>query len=266
MPPSSHGPERVSLTQPNSDRRERLPRPVPANRVLHWRIYYSNGLMVNSADTTWEQAPHEHIVAVVQAINDDPASCELGTPYYWHFGDWIGRVWDPTLYLRQTGLVKFGRWASHGKFEAAWREALRAIDPDGEITDSMLESGVVCARKTVGASESGVSWAAWYDDHKLFKSESAKWEELPSDGVLAFTYSIVYSGIKVSFAMRRYTYWYWREHELHNTDDLNEVLAGFPQCKWGATGFEGKSYRHQAEAIAAAIKDDLADVRAKAAT
>ena len=254
--------DRVALTQANNLRRERLPQPVPDAHVLHWRIYYSNGVMVNSNEASWEAAPNRHIVAVVQAINEEPASVELGTPYYWHFGDWIGRVWDPTLYLRQTALVKFGRWASHGKFDAAWRHALLSIEPDGGlITNGMLESGVVSTRKTVGHKEQGVTWAVWYDDHKLYKSDSCTWEQLPSDGVLAFAYSVVYSGIKLSFALRRYTYWFWREHELFNTDDLDEVLAHFPQCKYGATGFEGKSYRHQAEAIAAALKDDLQDVR-----
>lgn len=262
--PSAANPRasRVAILQPNNERRERLPRPMPEQVRLHWRIYYSNGVMVGSHQSSWEAAPREHIVAVVQAINDEPAQVELGTPYYWHFGDWIARVWDPTLYLRQTGLVKFGRWAPHGLFADAWEQAVRSILPVGEtITPLMLESGVLSQRYTVGPSERGIGWAVWYDDKKFYTHETAQWEKLPTDGVLAMAYHVVYSGIRLSFAMRRYTYWFWREHELINTDDLADVLAEFPQCKMGAPSFEGKSYRHQAEAIAAALRDDLADVR-----
>jgi hypothetical protein len=255
---------RIDITD-NPQTRERHPEAVPENAVLHWRIYYIDGRMVSSRESTWADAPSEKVVAVVHALNDEPAGCEFGTPYYWHHQDWIARAWDVTLYLRQTGLVKFGRWASYALFHAAWREALVSIvDPGKEelvLNERSLQSGAVFTSETVNDRETGNTWKLYYDDKKLLTSENCAWTQAPSDGVLAATYSCVYSGLKLKAALRRYTYYFWRQHELINTDDLDEVLKHFPQCKYGQPSFAGKSYRHQAEAISQAMKDQLEDVR-----
>lgn len=256
--------DRIEVPEPLA--RDRHPKPVPANSILHWRIYYRDGRTISSKDCPWEQAPSKEIVAVVHALNDEPPDCELGTPYYWHYGDWVARVWDPTLYLRQTGLVKFGRWASYAQFNAAWREALYSIaTTTGEreqiLNERTMQSGAAFTTATVNDAEVGQAWSLYYDDQKLVTSANTPWEHAPTDGVLCATYSSVYSGLKLKAALRRYTYYLWRGHELINTDDLDEVLKLFPQCKMGQPAFAGKSYRHQAEAIAQAIKDQLEDLR-----
>lgn len=247
-------------------RRERIPRAIPADATLHWRIYYADGRTIGSHQSTWEDAPRRNIVAIVVALNDEPAQAELGTPYYWHFGDWIARVWDATLYLRKIGAVKFGRWASHGDFERAWKEALRMVKrPDSSLdlttSQDSLAAGAIHVAHPVGDKESGTGWAVFYDNGDLITNTMKKWEDIPSDGVLCAVYAVVYSGIKHMYAVRRYTYYYWREHELVNTDDLDSVLERFPQVKWGQPSFAGKSYLHQAQAIAQALTDNLEDVR-----
>jgi hypothetical protein len=245
--------------------RERKPHEVPENAVLHWRIYYADGTAISSAQTTWEQAPSRNIVAIVHALNDEPAACELGTPYYWRFDDFVVRVWDPTLYLRQTGLVKFGRWAPHKLFTGAWLEALQRITTPQKYQELLngegVQSGCVCTHETVNDLESGTTFALYYDDGTLWTTQSGPWEKAPTDGVMCAIYGVVYSGIKNKYALRRYTYYYWRQHELRNTDDLDEVLDQFPQLKRGTPQFTGKSYRHQAEAIANALRDTLEGVR-----
>ncbi len=252
-------------TTDNPQTRERHPVGVPDNAVLHWRIYYRTGEMVSSKETTWEQAHGKEVVAIVHALNDEPAACEFGTPYYWHHGDWIARTWDPTLYLRQTGQVKFGRWASYALFNEAWRCALLSIANKGNeahiLQDGSMQSGIVFNTEVVNGTEVGTTWSLYYDNNSMLTSEKTQWEDAPSDGILTATYSCVYSGLKLKAAIRRYTYYVWRGHELINTDNLDEVLGLFPQCKQGQPTFTGASYRHQAEAISQAMKDQLEDVR-----
>jgi hypothetical protein len=246
--------------------RDRHPKPVSEGSTMHWRIYYADGRITDSTQIKWADAPVDGICAIVHAINDEPADCELGTPYYWNHGDWIARVWDVTLYLRQTGKVKFGRWASHGLFNEAWTSALESISDTPEEKARCkdvrsLQSGCVFTTKVVEDAQIGQTWSLYYDDRSLVTSEVATWEQAPADGVLAGTYTSVYSGMQLRAAMRRYTYWFWRGHELINTDDLDLVLTHFPQCKHGQPAFAGRSYRHQAEAISQAIKDQLKDIR-----
>ena len=232
---------------------------------MRWRIYYNDGVFVSSKDCEWEAAPQGNIVAIVHAKGNRPASCELGTPYYWKFNDWIARVWDPTLYMRQTGKVKFGRWAEREMFGSAWREAVLSLtpgcDPAKVLTDETLRSGVAFTNRVAEHGAPEVAWKLYYDNGSFITSEHASWDEAPTDGVLCATYQCLYSGALFSCALRRYTYYYWKGHQLLNSDDLHEVLKTFTQCKRGLTQFEGKSYLHQAEALAAALADDLEDLR-----
>ena len=255
---------RVPITTHTSNKTGIIDEP-PADAPWRWRIYYRDGTYVSSRDCTWEQAPSQHIVAVVHAKGDRAAECELGTPYYWKFTDWIARVGDPTLYLRQSGRVKFGRWAERSLFADAWREAVLTLnpgsDPEKVLTPETLQGGVVFTNRVAerGAPETG--WRLYYDNQMLCRSEDMTWENAPTDGVLCATYHCTYSGAIFSAALRRYTYYYWKGHQLINTDTLDDVLADFPQCKRGSTAFEGKSYLHQAEALSNALEDDLEDLR-----
>jgi hypothetical protein len=258
-------PNRV-VPSDNDVRRERSPREIPAQRTLHWRIYYTDGYYVSSKDCAWEHAPSEHIVAVVHALNDDPAECQLGTPYYWNHGDWIARTWDVSLYLRQTGRVKFGRWASHGLFNDAWRMAVRSLSPHlteaESCTPKTMQGGMVFISEPIPPGDtSDPMWELYYDDNTRANNTVMPWLEAPTDGVLCATYSIAVGGARMRCATRRYTYYFWKGHELINTDDLDVVLKEFPQCKKGQPSFTGASYRHQGEAIAQALKDDLEDLR-----
>lgn len=256
--------EQVRRLKQIDARRERTPTALPEETRLHWRLYYADGRMLGSHQATWEEAPRTNIVAVVQAINDEPPEVQLGTPYYWHLGDWIARIWEPGLYLRQTGKVKFGRWTSHEIFQGAWKHALQTISGQGKDMSedpTIMQSGSTCRSSSAQPNESGFGWCAWYDDKKLYTSELAKWEDLPSDGLLCVVYGRVLSHIKTEYAIRRYTYYFWNDLELVNTDDLDEVLERFPACKWGQPSFAGKSYLNQGEAIAAAFRDTLEDVR-----
>lgn len=255
---------RTNITTNTSNRTSAFEEP-PDGTPLRWRIYYNDGVYLSSKDCTWEQAPSGKIVAVVHAQGDRPAECELGTPYYWHFGSWIARVWDVSLYLRQTGRVKFGRWAERKLFSDAWREAVITLHPDvmpeKVLTEDTLRGGVVFTNRAAKHGDSLNGWSLYYDDNTLCTSAQMAWNEAPTDGVLCATYHCGYSGAIFSAAVRRYTYYLWRGHELINTDDLDEVLREFPQCKRGLTAFEGKSYLHQASALAAALADDLEDLR-----
>src|SRR5689334_20475101 len=91
---------------------------------LRWRIYPYNDDPFTSAQGTWAQARTDQIVAAVwQRTDMEKPHVELGVPYYYSDNEtFVGRCWDPTLYLRKLG-VKFGRWADPALFQAAWRAA-----------------------------------------------------------------------------------------------------------------------------------------------
>lgn len=228
---------------------------------LKWRIYYRTGETTQSGHATWAQAIREGLVAVAWQRGSGPVEVELGTPYYLHCQDWIARVWDPTLYLRQYG-VRFGRWARHDLFQQAWQKALEEMGGKPIALDhpSMVSSTVSDSRSAAKADPK-FKWTLWYDNGQQYSGESlAPWRDTPTDGVLAACYQHVMNGVLFRIALRRYTYFYWRNGELINTDDLGDVLVDFPMFKVGCPAFEGKSYLHQAEAIADALKDDLKDV------
>jgi len=247
------------------DTRERRAPELPAVKQLHWRIYFMDGTTIGSHESSWNEARKTGVVAVVHALNDEKPTVEIGTPYYWCHGDWIARTWDVTLYLRQTGMVKFGRWASHELFRQAWVSALRQISPkniDRFLTPDTLGHGLIANSYTLEPGDAvPAPWQLFYDDGTMRQGAREHWADAPSDGVLCATYAIPYSGVWMRFAMRRYTFYYWRAHELINTDNLDDVLMAFPQCKIGVPTFCGSSYRHMGIAIAAAHADTLEGVR-----
>jgi hypothetical protein len=229
-------------------------------RGLRWRIYTRLNTTIHSGQSTWEQAVATDIVAIVWQFNDGPVRVELGTPYYLHAGDWIARIWDPTLYLRQFG-VKFGRWAKNEEFDEAWRHCLEVVGAKPVPTDhASLAGSTVCATREQ-TTEPVFGWGIWYDNHqRLLGTDLTTWNQAPTDGVLAVCYHHVLNSVVLAFGLRRYTFFYWRYGELLNTDDLDEVLKDFPQFKRGCPSFMGKSYLDQGLAIAAALSDTLEDV------
>lgn len=229
---------------------------------LRWRIYYRDGSTRSSAQSTWEAAPHQHLVAVVWAYGAQPAQVEVGTPYYLNMGDWICRVWDPTLYLRKLG-VKMGRWTTNQQFQAAWQTCLtRVMGKPCEADNQALAGGVVCSTRAAESNAPAFEWVLYYDDGSCVTgTDQAGWRAAPSDGVLAVYFHYVLNGILLAFGRRRFTFYYWKASgELENVDFLDECLPDFPQIKYGCPSFTAKSYTEQARAIAAAMADTLHDL------
>ena len=240
------------------------PTPEPRRkRGLRWRLYYQDATVLGSHQSGWNDARRDGVVAVVWQADDQPVQVELGTPYYLHCHDWIARCWDPTLYLRK-GPVKFGRWARAEVFRGAWLACVRHAAKDAsEISadHQALEGSVVAATREHRAGEPLHEWRIFYDDGSLVVGRTADdWRAAPSDGVLAVTYHHVLNDVRVSFAVRRFTYYFWKGSELINTDDLRTVVEQYPEYKFGQPGFTGASYLDQGRAIAAALQDTLEDI------
>lgn len=230
-----------------------------------WRLYTYDGTFQSNGGL-WDSCPRTDLLAVVwQRPDMDKPEVELGSPYYVHAGDWIKRVWDPTLYFRKWGTVKFGRWDSPTTFDAAWRAALRSIVPPG-IDTAAIEAERQSGHQCVHTSDAELTpplpaWWVYYDDGKLFNAQHHRWAEIPTDGVMAACYSRVVDGIRISMAKRRYTYFYWTGEELSNTDDWDHLLAQHPQVKKGRITFDGlKAAMPMAEVYVKALADTLEDV------
>ena len=229
---------------------------------LRWRLYYRTAQMVGSHQKTWEEARRADVVAIVWQYGTGLVNRELGTPYYCHLDDWIARCWDPTLYLRQQGHVKFGRWAKGETFLACWSQCVAQATRRGvSVTAEALAGTVVNGTQVATADDPLFLWRAWYDDGKVYTGESiTDWEQLPTDGVMCMYYHHVLNGIVVSMAVRRYTFYYWRNGELINTDDLDRCVQEYPVFKKGCPAFTGESYLDYGLAIQKAMTDTLEDV------
>lgn len=237
---------------------------MDGNPALKWRIHYLDGVTVGSHEASWLDAPREHVVAIAHRLGDGPVKVELGTPYYLHEQNYVIRVWDPTLYLRRMGTVKFGRWAHPDIFNGAWREALSCVVSDPSILneDGAMKGAIVAGTRAAREGEASMLWGVWYDDMTKVQGDirSDDWLKAPADGVMAAIYRRVSSGIAMTVALRRYTFYYWQDGELINTDDFDKVLAAHPQFKKGCPAFTGGDYLGQGHAIKAALEDRLEDV------
>lgn len=228
---------------------------------LHWRIYYNDGRTVTSKQTAWVNAPKMDLVAVVWKFDDGPVQVEVGTPYYLNMGDWICRVWDPGLYLRNMG-VKFGRWTTNQQFQEAWRKCLEAVTGKPVAADAQaLHGGCVCATSEATEDDRLFQWLIYYDNGQVQGGDDLKgWQDAPTDGVLAVYHHHAISNVRVAFGTRRFTHYYWKGPDLINRDFVEECLPDFPQFKYGCPSFTAKSYTEQARAIADAMNDALADL------
>ena len=229
-----------------------------------WRLYSSAHVAVSSAQSSWADALKDNVLAVVWQHQDAKSpTVELGSPYYFHGGTWLARVWDPTLYLRQLGTVKFGRWTDDTTFKAAWRAAVTSVCAPNDIPNDLEENngGKIIHSGAFDAVPPRPAWWLYYDNGSIYSANEHTWAEIPSDGALAACYRVVVDEIALTIAKRRFTYYYWDGRELANTDDLDAVLAAHPQFKRGRVTFEGlKAVRPMADELAAALKDTLEDV------
>lgn len=232
-------------------------------KPLRWRAYYTNGQTVSSQERAWESILSGHLVAVVWQYGDQPVKVELGTPYYLKLGNMIIRVWDATLYLRRFGTVKFGRWAEKEVFDGAWREAVRSVVANDSLLsdEGAMKGGVVAGTHVAAEDAVPSSWAIWYDDMTMVKGMTPEeWKAIPSDGVMAAVHACTMNGITLGVAMRRYTFYFWKDRELVNTDDFDSVIDAHPAFKRGCPSFVGGDYLGQGNAIKAALEDTLEDL------
>lgn len=231
-------------------------------RGLRWRIFYRTAQKVGSHQKTWDEARRADAVAIVWQFNDGPINRELGTPYYVHLDDWIARCWDPTLYLRQQNKVKFGRWAKDSIFRQCWTQAIEQVTRKPVGTEHGALSGTAVVDTHVGdVKDQPFKWMAWYDNGQVYTGHSTNdWEELPTDGIMCVYYHHILNGILIAMAIRRYTYYYWKNGELINTDDLDVCVQEFPAFKKGCPEFTGASYLDYGLAIQEAMTDTLEDI------
>lgn len=229
---------------------------------LKWRIYYRDGNTFSNAQGVWEHAPSRRLVGVAWRYGDGPVQAEVGTPYYAHMGDWICRVWDPSLYLRKLG-VKVGRWTTNEQFERAWAVCVSEVlgkpcDAGGDL----LRGGMICSTSEAVKDDPPFKWIAYYDNGRRAAGLTLdEWNEAPTDGVLAVYYHRIINGVRMAFGRRRLTYYYWKANgDLENLDFTDEVLPDFPQFKHGETAFTARSYTEQGRAIKAALEDTLEDL------
>lgn len=241
------------------------PHPEPPGQskppTLKWRIHYRDGQTANSNTHSWAQAPSKHIVGVAWRYGDGPVSHELGTPYYANMGDWICRVWDPSLYLRKLG-VKMGRWTTNQQFADAWDCCITKVTGKPGPAPDLADGGLVCSSRPALPGEHPFEWLVYYDDGQSVSGNTIEaWNRAPCDGVLAVYFHYTLNGVLLAFGRRRLTYYYWKDTgELENLDFIDQVLPDFPQFKYGETTFSAKSYTEQAQAIKAALEDTLEDL------
>lgn len=229
--------------------------------MLQWRIYYNDGRTVNSKQTSWVDAPKMDLVAVVWKFGEGPVQVEVGTPYYLNMGDWICRVWDPSVYLRKFG-VKVGRWAPNQQFKDAWKLCLETVTSAPVADDAQsLHGGCVCSTQAAREDDDLFHWSIYYDNGEVHGGNDLKsWQDAPTDGVLAVYHHHVLNQVRMAFGTRRYAMYYWRGPDLVNVETAEECLKDFPQFKYGTPGWTWPHYAEQARAIADAMNDPLADL------
>jgi hypothetical protein len=90
-----------------------------------WAIYYDNETVFTSSDGSFNDAPTDGVLFVLQKRGDRVETLS-GADYYAMVDDEIIAVGDPGPLLRKIGWIKHGRWTSHNRFEKIGR--LVALD------------------------------------------------------------------------------------------------------------------------------------------
>src|SRR5262245_7413583 len=91
---------------------------------MQWRIYYDNGMIYTSADGSWNDAPADGVLFVLQKIGDRVVT-QSGADYYFLEDGDIVATGDLGPLLRKLGFIKFGRWTSIKRYEAAGAQVAR---------------------------------------------------------------------------------------------------------------------------------------------
>ena len=99
------------------------------NVELKWRIYYDDGSTFSNLDGTFEEAPSDGVLGVVEKDADVGRCVYWGKEHYYVLPDGtIGFADDLGPFLRGLGIIKFGRWTG----KKPWTRALKRMveDPD----------------------------------------------------------------------------------------------------------------------------------------
>lgn len=85
-----------------------------------WAIYYDDGSIFTSEDGTWNDAPLDGVLFVLQKVGDR-AIPQSGADFYYLIDDTVAATGDLGPFLRSLKIIKFGRWTSIKKYEAVSR-------------------------------------------------------------------------------------------------------------------------------------------------
>jgi hypothetical protein len=90
--------------------------------IDRWKLYYDDGRTFSSEDGTWNDAPPDGIL-IVNYWEGGVKHTLAGHDYYYLKDEAMAETDDLGPFLRLLRVVKFGRWTSHAKMEAACRAA-----------------------------------------------------------------------------------------------------------------------------------------------
>lgn len=85
---------------------------------MRWKVYYDDGSTYSSEDGAWSDAPPDGVLFVVYWVDGVKTIFSGADHYYFHDGV-VAATNDLGPLLRKLGIVKFGRWTSHKRMEAA---------------------------------------------------------------------------------------------------------------------------------------------------
>jgi hypothetical protein len=94
---------------------------------MGWRIYYRGGQSYGDTDGSWEDAPAEGVLLVVERIGDR-TEFHMGADHYQLESDGTVVLRDTRTLLAMIGRwpmspVKFGQYVGHTEMERARRQA-----------------------------------------------------------------------------------------------------------------------------------------------
>ena len=82
-----------------------------------WKIYYDNGQTYSSDDGSWDDAPLDGVLFVVEVAKGGKVNVLSGNDFYLRIDDTVMATGDMNALLRRFPFIKYGRWVSHRRFE-----------------------------------------------------------------------------------------------------------------------------------------------------
>ncbi len=95
---------------------------------MKWNIWYDDGTQISSEDCSWQEAPVDGVLIVMEYLPDGKKMVHMGSDYYMMLD---GTLIDFSLvhldrHLRHgvpRGSMKFGRWATDEMWERVHEQA-----------------------------------------------------------------------------------------------------------------------------------------------